>query len=199
MLFIVLKVKKIEEPVAVDIVDNSGSEMKMTPVKQEADLIGTPLECPFDLDVLKIQDEEFYSRESMESHYKAELKSCPYKPFSSFEARYDANFTNLYVHHSKTLTLIFVFIFNRGILSKFILDPELLSPLPVFCLCDAEDGEKTSILGIEKTKRKELTNYKINVDGPVASSNPSIQFDKLKKEMSFLIQNGEVCVQFVHF
>lgn len=77
-------------------------------------------------------------------------------------------------------------------MSKFILDPELLSALPAFCLCDAEDGEKTSLLGIEKCKKKELSYYKINVDGPVASSHPSIQFDKLKSEMSFLTKNGEV-------
>lgn len=52
------------------------------------DLIGTPLECPFDLNVLKIQDEEFYSKDIMGSPHHSELKSCVYKPFSSFEARY---------------------------------------------------------------------------------------------------------------
>lgn len=54
---------------------------------QETDLIGTPLECPFDLDVLKLQDEDFYSKESMDSQHHSDLKSCQYKPFSSFEAR----------------------------------------------------------------------------------------------------------------
>lgn len=58
-----------------------------TACREENDLAGTPLECPFDLDVLKIQDEDFYSKESMESHHHSELKSCLYKPFSSFEAR----------------------------------------------------------------------------------------------------------------
>ena len=69
----------------VDEADNQ--KKKISPKKEEADLMGQPLECPFDLDVLKIQDDEFYSKESMESNHKAELKSCPYKPFSSFEAR----------------------------------------------------------------------------------------------------------------
>ena len=77
------------------------------------------------------------------------------------------------------------------------MDSEFHSALPVFCLCDGEDGEKTSILGIEKAKNNELTNYKINVDGPVAPSNPNIQFDKLKKEMSLLTQNCEVCYFFI--
>jgi hypothetical protein len=100
------KVKlKVEEPVAEDVSDNISLEKKMSPVKEEVDLIGTPLECPFDLDVLKIQDEEFYSRESMESHHKTELKTCPYKPFSSFEARYKANVNKpLY----KVITIFFV-------------------------------------------------------------------------------------------
>lgn len=61
--------------------------VEVEPSQPKVDLIGTPLECPFDLDVLKIQDEEFYSKESMDSHHKSELKSCQFKPFSSFEAR----------------------------------------------------------------------------------------------------------------
>lgn len=72
------------------------------------------------------------------------------------------------------------------------MDPSLQSLLPVFCLCDFEDGEKTSILGIEKGKNKDLTNYKITVAGPVKSSHPNIQFEQLKSEMAFLTDNGQV-------
>ena len=57
--------------------------------QEEIDLMGTPLECPFDLNVLKIQDEDFYSKESVDSHHHSELKSCQFKPFSSFEARFN--------------------------------------------------------------------------------------------------------------
>jgi hypothetical protein len=72
------------------------------------------------------------------------------------------------------------------------MDPSLQSLLPVFCLCDFEDGEKTSILGIEKGKNKDLTNYKITVAGPVKSTSPNIQFEQLKSEMAFLTDNGQV-------
>ena len=72
------------------------------------------------------------------------------------------------------------------------MDPSLQSLLPVFCLCDFEDGEKTSILGIEKGKNKDLTNYKITVAGPVKSTHPNIQFEQLKSEMAFLTDNGQV-------
>lgn len=64
--------------------------------------------------------------------------------------------------------------------------------MPVFCFCDAEDGEKTSILGFEKGKNKELTHYKITVNGPLRPTHPSVQFDALKSEMLFLSDNGEV-------
>lgn len=62
----------------------------------------------------------------------------------------------------------------------------------MFCLCDAEDGERTSILGIEKGKNKELTHYKITVGGPIPSSHSSIQFETLKSEMAFVTGSGEV-------
>lgn len=71
---------------------DSNSKFSQEEVKSDADLIGTPLECPFDLEVLKIQDDDFYSKECMESHHKSELKTCPYKPFSSYEARYFKSF-----------------------------------------------------------------------------------------------------------
>jgi len=64
--------------------------------------------------------------------------------------------------------------------------------LPIFCLCDAEDGEKTSVLGIERGKNKELTHYKITVDGPFKSCNQSIQFEALKSEMSHMVAGEEV-------
>lgn len=80
----------------------------------------------------------------------------------------------------------------RGILSNFILDTSLQSALPVFCLCDAEDGERTSILGIEKGKNNELTHYKITVAGPITATHTNIQFDHLKSEMAFMTQVGEV-------
>lgn len=64
--------------------------------------------------------------------------------------------------------------------------------MPVFCLCDAEDGERTSVLGIEKGKQKELTHYKITVGGPFSSTHPSIQFDQLKSEMKFMAGASEV-------
>jgi hypothetical protein len=55
----------------------------------EEDLIGTPLECPFNLEVLKIKDDEFYSKESeSDSRHASALKSCEYRPFTSYEARY---------------------------------------------------------------------------------------------------------------
>lgn len=54
----------------------------------EQDLMGTPLECPFDLNVLKIKDEDIYTEVKAESHFASLLNSCQYKPFSSFEARY---------------------------------------------------------------------------------------------------------------
>lgn len=63
--------------------------------------------------------------------------------------------------------------------------------MPVFCFCDAEDGEKTSVLGFEKGKNKELTHYKITVNGPLRATHPNIQFDSLKSEMLFLTDNGE--------
>lgn len=85
-----------------------------------------------------------------------------------------------------------LYLYYRGILSNFILDPSLQSALPVFCLCDAADGEKTSVLGIEKGKNKDLTHHKITVAGPVSVSNPATQFDQLKSEMAFLTNNGEV-------
>ena len=84
------------------------------------------------------------------------------------------------------------FYFNRGILSNFILDTSLQSSLPVFCLCDAEDGERTSILGIEKGKNDELTQYKITVAGPIPPTHANIQFDHLKSEMTFMTEVGEV-------
>ena len=61
--------------------------MEVQMSQEEADLMGTPLECPFDLDMLKIQDDDFYSKEARDSNHHSELKSCQYKPFSSFEAR----------------------------------------------------------------------------------------------------------------
>ena len=67
-----------------------------------------------------------------------------------------------------------------------------VTTLPIFCLCDAEDGERTSILGIEKGKNKELTHYKITVNGPFKSSNQSIQFDALKSEMTRMVIGEEV-------
>jgi len=63
-------------------------EEDLSPRKCPEDLIGTPLECPFNLDVLKIKDDEFYSKEVCESHHLSELKVCKYRPYSSFEARY---------------------------------------------------------------------------------------------------------------
>lgn len=84
------------------------------------------------------------------------------------------------------------FYFLRGILSNFILDSSLQSALPVFCLCDADDGERTSTLGIERGKNRELTHYKITVAGPITSSHPSIQFDNLKSEMAFMTGAAEV-------
>ena len=51
-------------------------------------MMGTPLECPFDLNVLKIQDEEFYSKETMECQHHTKLRACSYVPFSPFEARF---------------------------------------------------------------------------------------------------------------
>ena len=84
------------------------------------------------------------------------------------------------------------FYFYRGILSNFILDTSLQSSLPVFCLCDAEDGERTSILGIEKGKNDELTQYKITVAGPIPPTHANIQFDHLKSEMTFMTEVGEV-------
>lgn len=83
-------------------------------------------------------------------------------------------------------------------MSNFILDPSLQSALPVFCFCDAEDGEKTSILGIEKGKNRELVHYKIIVSGPVPVSHPSIQFEMLKLEMAFLTDNGEVNLESIY-
>ncbi|XP_046442103.1 protein zwilch homolog [Daphnia pulex] len=154
--------KKVQSPKIQPIIE---PEVEVKSLQEQMDMAGTPLECPFDLDVLKIQDEDFYSKESMDSHHKSELKSCRYKPFSSFEA--------------------------RGILSNFILDTSLQSALPVFCLCDAEDGERTSILGIEKGKNNELTHYKITVAGPITATHTNIQFDHLKSEMAFMTQVGE--------
>ncbi|KAI9563949.1 hypothetical protein GHT06_007687 [Daphnia sinensis] len=141
------------------------TQTKTLQLQQEVDMVGTPLECPFDLDVLKIQDEDFYSKESMESSHHSELKTCIYKPFSSFEA--------------------------RGIVSNFILDPSLQSALPVFCLADAEDGERTSVLGVERGRNNELIRYKITVAGPVTSTDPTIQLDHLKSEMAFFTNVGE--------
>lgn len=66
---------------------NREPEVEERSLQERMDMAGTPLECPFDLNVLKIEDEDFYSKESMDSHHKSELKSCLYKPFSSFEAR----------------------------------------------------------------------------------------------------------------
>nr|CAH0112676.1 unnamed protein product [Daphnia galeata] len=152
--------KHVESP---EINVNREPEVEERSLQEQMDMAGTPLECPFDLNVLKIEDEDFYSKESMDSHHKSELKSCLYKPFSSFEA--------------------------RGILSNFILDTSLQSSLPVFCLCDAEDG--TSILGIEKGKNNELTQYKITVAGPIPPTHANIQFDHLKSEMTFMTEVGE--------
>lgn len=77
----------------------------------------------------------------------------------------------------------------------FILDPSFHSTMPVFCFCNAEDGEKTSILGFEKgTKNKELIHYKITVNGPLKVTHPSVQFDAVKSEMRFLAENGEVSI-----
>ena len=74
---------KVEETVS------SSTTLPTSPyIKPEQDLIGTPLECPFDLNVLKIMDEEFYSKEVMESPHHSELKSSRYVQFPSFEARY---------------------------------------------------------------------------------------------------------------
>ena len=87
----------------------------------------------------------------------------------------------------------------RGILSNFIWDPSIQSALPIFCLCDAEDGERTSILGIEKGKNKELSHYKITVGGPFISSHPSIQLDQLKSEMKFMASYTEVHFQTLSF
>lgn len=84
----------------------------------------------------------------------------------------------------------------RGIISNFIFDPSLQSALPVFCLCNAEDGEKTSIIGIEKGKNREITHYKITVGGPITSSHQSIQFENLKSEMAFMTDNSEVYIHF---
>ena len=72
-----------------------------------------------------------------------------------------------------------------------------VTTLPIFCLCDAEDGEKTSILGIERGKNKEITHYKITVDGPFKSSNQSIQFEALKSEMAHLVVGEEVVLYFL--
>ena len=71
----------------------------------------------------------------------------------------------------------------------------LQAALPVFCLCDAEDGERTSILGIEKGKNKELIHYKITVGGPVTSTHPTIQFNHLKSEMAFLTGDNQVSIK----
>jgi len=138
------------------------TEEEFSPQKCPEDLIGTPLECPFNLDVLKIKDDDFYSKEMYESHHLSELKTCKYRPFSSFEA--------------------------RQILTSLMGE---VTTLPIFCLCDAEDGERTSILGIEKGKNKELTHYKITVNGPFKSSNQSIQFDALKSEMTRMVIGEE--------
>lgn len=67
---------------------NDGISAQVHSGQDEIDLMGTPLECPFDLNVLKIQDEDFYSKESVDSRHHSELKSCQYRPFSSFEARF---------------------------------------------------------------------------------------------------------------
>lgn len=86
----------------------------------------------------------------------------------------------------------YLFVFHRGILSNFIFDPSLQSALPVFCLADAEDGERTSVLGIEKGRNNELIRYKITVAGPITSTDPTIQLDHLKSEMAFLTNVEEV-------
>ena len=51
---------------------------------------------------------------------------------------------------------------------------------------------KTSILGIEKGKNNELTQYKITVAGPIPPTHANIQFDHLKSEMTFMTEVGEV-------
>merc|ERR1712071_592346 len=142
-------------------VEEEEIEKEFSPQKRVEDLIGTPLECPFNLDVLKIKADEFYSKESWESHHRSELKLCNYKPFSSFEA--------------------------RQILSSLIGQPPAHA---MFCLCDAEDGEKTSVLGMERGKNKEVTHFKITVGGPLKFNDQSVQFDALKSEMAHMV-NGE--------
>lgn len=93
-IFVLQVQRKLEDepelckPDNESVPQSTGPSATNTPTKLEADLIGTPLECPFDLNVLKIKDDEFYSKETMESRHHSELKSCSYVPFSSFEARY---------------------------------------------------------------------------------------------------------------
>ena len=51
---------------------------------------------------------------------------------------------------------------------------------------------KASILGIEKGKNNELTQYKITVAGPIPPTHANIQFDHLISEMTFMTEVGEV-------
>ena len=62
----------------------------------------------------------------------------------------------------------------------------------MFCLCDAEDGEKTSVLGMERGKNKEVTHFKITVGGPLKFNDQSVQFDALKSEMAHMVNGEEV-------
>ena len=151
----------------------------------EEDLIGTPLECPFNLEVLKIKDDEFYSKESeSDSRHASALKSCEYRPFTSFEARYYF----LHLLHSYCFINCFYMYVCRKILSSLMKDPV---PFPVLCLCDAQDGERTTILGFEKGK-KELIHYKVSIEGPIKSTNENIQLEKLKSEMEYLANKEDV-------
>ena len=65
------------------------------------------------------------------------------------------------------------------------------TPQPVVCLCDGQDGEKTTVLGFEKGK-KDLTHYKVTIDGPIKSNHSSIQMETLKSGMDFLTDKDEV-------
>lgn len=73
--------------------------------------------------------------------------------------------------------------------------------MPVLCLCDGQDGEKTSLLGFKREcqkSKKELILYKVTVDGPVKFNSETIQYDNLKSEMAYLTDDEEVSINFLH-
>jgi len=86
------------------------------------------------------------------------------------------------------LSVIAIPFLSRKILCSLMQD---LPAMPVLCLCDAQDGERTSILGMEKVKR-DLIHYKVTINGPVRSTNEKIQLERLKSEMKYLINQDEV-------